>query len=255
MIQEEPIKCVRQYCGELYFSVETEDERTYTVITYPKTLQYRIIYPDGREYEDDMKGLGQTYVMLEAEEPGLTRFVYRCLNWYIDPVERMEQVWKKKSVTLDETTYQIEFCIQTDEVILTQPTRTIISYRNSISNYRELSVYHHTGLMPHIAQAMYDVAGAMPKDGDGSDVKMPIVFTDLKYITIGPSTYGIGYDATIDLLLVQIPRKVNRLHSCLLHIQLPELSVLHNGHLLAEIESFIELHQEKEWDTNREDVF
>ncbi len=255
MIIEEPIICIRQYDGELYFSVETEDDLTYTVITYPKTLQYRIIYPDGRQYEDDMKGLGHTYFMLEAEEPGLARFVYRCLSWYIDPRERKEEVWKKKSVTLEGTTYTIEFCEEKGEVILHQPAKTIICYRNSVSDYRELSVYHHTGLMPHIARAMYDIAGAMPKDSEGSDVKMPMVFNDLQRITIGGSTYVIGYDVGIDLLCVQIPPKVDKLHSWLLPTQLPELTVLHNGKLLDEMESFIQLHQEKDWDLNRNDVF
>jgi hypothetical protein len=170
--------------------------------------------------------------------------------------EEAENVWKKKSATFDDSTYQIEFCIQTDEVILTQPAKSIIGFRNTIpDDYPELAAYHLIGLMPSIAQVMYDKVGLDPKEGDGSDVRMPLVFNDLQHITIGASTYVVGYDVATDLLFIQIPMKIDRLQTCILTTQLFELNVLHNGRLLDEIESFINLHSEKEVDLNREDEF
>jgi len=244
IIEEDKINCFRIYAGELYFTLASSNG-PYTLITWPEKLLFRLIMPEGYVFDGSMRELGSCYAFIESQDDGLFKWVYDCLNWYIDPEERMERVWAKEKVVLQECEYTYEYCIDSDEIILTQPARVIIGYRNTLADFfPEMMAYHHGHLFMALADTVFEHRD-VPVEGDGAARKLPLTFIPQIH-RIDGYCFGIGYDAATDLLYLNLPLKGTHTHAALLLAQLPELEVLHGGRLLECITAFVRKQKEKE---------
>jgi hypothetical protein len=244
IIEEDKINCFRIYAGELYFTLASS-AGPYTLITWPEKLLFRLIMPEGYMFDGSMKELGSCYAFIESQDDGLFKWVYDCLNWYIDTEERMERVWAKEKVVLDGCEYTYEYCNGSDEIILTQPARVIIGYRNTLADYfPEMMAYHHGHLFMALANTVFEHRD-VPVDGDGAARQLPLTFIPQIH-RIDGYCFGIAYDAATDLLYLNLPPKGTQTHAALLLAQLPELEVLHGGRLLQCITAFVRKQKEKE---------
>lgn len=167
--------------------------------------------------------------------------------------------WNKQTVILEGCSYIIEYCPQTEEIIVHQPAKVIIGYRKTIGNHHpEVCTYSGTGIETDIAQLLIM---ERPKEqgtlvnGQGDDVRMPKCLTTIKDVKLNGSIFSIAYDWNTDLIVINVPELVTHKHRNTLEVGHSELKVLHDGRLLEEIQMFLFEYGNDELDFNPEDVF
>ena len=166
--------------------------------------------------------------------------------------------WKKLTVLLEGCGYTISYNPETEKIIVHQPAKVIVGYRNTIGNhFPEIRAYDGIGLEPALAQMLIM---EKPKsqhliEGDGTDVRMPKCLTTVKKVELGGSTFTIAYDWNTDLIAINVPELEVHTHRKVLEVGISELRVLHGGRLLEEIKSFIFAVHQDELGFNPEDVF
>jgi len=167
--------------------------------------------------------------------------------------------WNKQSVELEGCSYTIEYCPQTEEIVVTQPAKVIVGYRKTIGDHHpEVCTYMGVGIETEIARLliMERPKGQGPLvDGQGDNVRMPKCLTTTKDIDLNGSTFSIAYDWNTDLIVIKVPELVTHKYRNTLEVGHSELKVLHNGRLLEEIQMFVFEYGNDQLDFNPEDVF
>jgi len=237
--EQDQITCFKNKAGDYYFQIDG-DFGTYHLLTHPSDKTFQIVFPDFTKECGSLKQLSDLYFMLESAETGLTRWIYRCLRWVEDPGFHDKQNWISTRIKIADVSYGIEFCNESDELILTIPGRTIVSYRDELAtNYPEIFHLHHSSL----GGLILDIVKRETKGGDlpvcrTEQLTLPIKF-DPRLYTIENVRYWIDYDRSKDLLFIQIPMSIRKTPMCLLDIY-SELDVLQGGFLKKNILEFVQ---------------
>lgn len=166
--------------------------------------------------------------------------------------------WKKQIITIEGCRYTIEYCYESEEIMVQQPAKVLVGFRKTIgNNYPEVCTYLGIGIETDIAQLLI---GERPKgqgpliNGEGDDIKIPKCLTTIKEVELEDSTFTIAYDWKTDLIVIQVPELVTHQQIKTLEVGHNELRVMHGGLLLEAIYMFI-LEVDGEKDLNLEHEF
>lgn len=167
--------------------------------------------------------------------------------------------WNRQTVELEGCSYTIEYCPQTEEIVVHQPAKVIVGFRKTIGNHHpEVCTYGGMGIETEIAQLLIieRPKGKGPLvNGAGDDVRMPKCLSAIKNIDLNGSTFTIAYDWNTDLIIIHVPELVTYKYRNTLEVGHSELKVLHGGRLLEEIQMFLFEHGNDGLDFNPEDEF
>lgn len=166
--------------------------------------------------------------------------------------------WKTRTVELEGCQYTMKYCPETEEIIVQQPTKTLVGYRKTIGNhFPEIINYDGVGLEPEIAQMliMERPKGRHYIDGSGDDVRMPRCMTAVKEVELSGNKFILSYNWDTDLIVIHIPEIEVSARRSTIEFGIHELKVLHGGRLMEDIQMFMFECAEDDLGFNPEDVF